>query len=442
MPKLKDSGSDKDIKDMTEAELGTAVKNALEVLKKPLDPRIMTAAGQRVDWMVSFLIIRYHFVHQILGMMVKNPKAHFTTMGVSVEPGGRFVLWYDPEWVLELKDEELTYVFYHEILHLALHHCTSRRFDLHHLGNIACDLAVNELIPIQSGSCEPPKKDGKITGCIVSELKKMKEYSDIEEKKSAEWYYDYLRKKNKENGGCDGDCKNCKGKEDKDSPKNKPGNLCGSFDNHDGWGDDEVADERVRAKINEISKSDTWGNVSAADKELIMAAQTRKINWRNILRRFYGNQVSNDREGTRKRPNRRTGYIHPGSKKVQVDKHLVAIDTSGSVDSDLLSQFLATINQMVDYVPIDVMQFDCQKTQDPRPWDRRKHEFTFLGRGGTDFNPVMEVVAERRYKSVLIFTDGQASPPVQPAARVVWVMPPGCKAPVSWGLEVIMEKNI
>jgi predicted metal-dependent peptidase len=398
-----------------------------------VDPRVVDQAKKRMEWIVSFMIVRYHFVYQILAMMTKRVNPGMGTMGVRVISGGNFELSYDPEFILKLSDESLTYILYHEILHLALHHCTHRRFDDHALGNTATDLAVNELIPEVKGSCEPPS--GELRGCHVDDLKKMPAFSDIQNKQTSEWYYDYLRKKQKEQSGGKGKGKGKgDGKGDKQSGK--------GFDDHGGWKECEVADEKIRAKIDEIAKNELWGDVGGAERELILAAQTRRVNWRNVLRQFYGNQVWHEREATRKRPNRRTGYIHPGARKIQLDRHLVAVDTSGSIDSDLLAQFLATVNQMTDYVPIDIMQCDCGVTETPRPFDRRKKEFEFKGRGGTSFQPIMDVVNERHYKSVVVLTDGQASECTQPKARVVWVLPVGNTVPVDWGMKIYMSRHV
>lgn len=389
------------------------------------DPRDIDKANRRMEWAISFMIVRYHFVYQILAMMSKQCMPGMGTMGVRVCGGGSFELIFDPVFVLKLSDEALTFVMYHEILHLALHHCTHRRFDNLQIGNIATDLAVNQLVPVVPGSCEPPKDEkGELMGCFVESLKKQPEFKDIKDKQTSEWYYDYLCKKQKEMQG-----------------KGKSLEGGDGMDNHDGWKEDEVADEKVRAKIDEIAKNNLWGDVGGAEKELILAAQTQRVNWRNILRQFYGNQVWPEREGTRKRPNRRTGYLHPGNRKIQLDRHLVAVDTSGSIESDLLAQFLATINQMTDFVPIDIMQCDCGVTELPRPFDRRKKEFYFKGRGGTDFEPIMKVVTEHRYKSVVILTDGEANACSKPNAKVVWVLPEDHNPPVDWGLRVHMNRH-
>jgi predicted metal-dependent peptidase len=400
---------------------------------KVVDEREFATANKRMEWAIGFMVVRYHFVYQILGMMHKQASIATETMGVWVGNGGSFELRYNPLFVNSLTDAALTYVFYHEVLHLALHHCTHRSFDDKELSNIAHDLAVNELIPITPGSCEPPRKpDGSLMGCFVSELKKMKEYSDIQEKQTCEWYYDYLKQKAKKAKKASGG-----------GGKGKAGGQSGSkIDDHGGWKENEVADEIVRAKIDEIAKGDLWGDVGGAEKELILAAQQKKINWRNLLRQFYGQYMSPDSESTRKRPNRRTGYIHPGSRRLMLDRHLVAVDTSGSIDSDLLAQFLGVINQMTDYVPIDLMQCDCGVTDTPRPFDRRKCQFEFKGRGGTDFNPIMKIVNERHYKSVVILTDGAAAECLKPNAQVVWVLPTGNEPPVEWGKRIHMNRHV
>lgn len=390
--------------------------------------QIESEAVKRFEWLVSFLIIRFRFVHQILGMMYKIPYDKVETMGVRVTEAGKFELRYNPVWTMSLTDAAATYVFYHEILHLVFHHCTSRKFSNHKIGNIAQDLAINELIPITIGICEPPVDDkGERIGCFVSEMKKEPEYKDIEDKKSAEWYYDYLMKKAK------------------DQKKGKGGKEIGngSFDDHGGWGENEIADERIAAKVKEIQNGDTWGNVSQGTREMILAAQTKKINWRNLIRVWFGNIAWKDRHYTRKKPNRRTGFIHPGTRKAYVNRWLVAIDTSGSVDAELLALFLGVLNQLADELPIDIMMFDWAKTDGPRPFDRRQLSLEFMGRGGTNFQPVMDIVEQQRYKGVMILTDGEASEPTKPRlARVLWVCPEGKNPPCEWGTTVHMQKHV
>jgi hypothetical protein len=317
---------------------------------------------------------------------------------------------------------------------------------------VAHDLAVNELIPVNISCKFPVDENGKPVGLLVENLKLQKEYKDIEPKQTAEWYWDYLRQKRKElgglpglepEGGCSGDCSTCPMKGASGGGKKTEGKGgCPAMDSHDGWGENEVADERVTNKIKEIDRSgDGWGNMSQGDREVILAAQIKKINWRNKIRVWFGNHSWKDKMSTRKRPNRRTGFVHPGFKKTYRDRYLVAADTSGSIDQELLGEWLGVLNQLVDHLPIDFMQFDMAKQTEPRPYDRRSTKLEFKGRGGTDFQPIMDLVTERRYKGVMILTDGVAGVPTQPKAHVLWVLPAGHKPPVEWGERVYLVKH-
>ncbi len=408
---------------------------------KRLDAEQIETANKRFEWLVSFMICSFKFVHQILGIMHKEPTLAIDTIGVNVTEEGKFRLIYNPEFVNSLTDAELTYVFFHEVCHLALHHCTRRPLvhvenkkrmtkeekKLFRIANVAMDCAVNELVPVNE-SCQPPRdKDGKLGGVHVAEMKKDPEFEDIEERQTAEWYFDYLMAKAPEEDDGDGG----------------DGDGLGGFDNHDGWAESETADERVIAKVNSIAQNEMWGDVSQAFKEIVMAAQVRKINWRNKIRTFFGNLAWKMKMATRKRPNRKYGYQFPGTKKLYIDRWLVAADTSGSVDEDLLAQWIGVLNQLAEEYPIDFMQFDCDKTEDPHPYDRRKTSLEFKGRGGTDFDPVFEIVEKRKYKGVMILTDGEASAPKKPRiAKVLWVLPGGHTPPVEWGERVSLVKGV
>lgn len=413
------------------------------VMNDFLDKKEIYEAEKLMEWLVSFLIVRYRFVHYILGSLKRVSRFFLLPgsglpgiAGVRVLGGAQFELTYNPVTFLQLTDSEKVWVLYHEILHLALHHCTTRQKDNQILANYAMDLAVNELIPEEAGSCDAPKdKDGKITILKVDELKKNPLYSDIENMQTAEWYYEYLMKKcpPQKQGG------NGKGKGGKGNNEKELGDK--QLDNHTGFHEDEIADEIIREKIKEIERLNMWGRLSSTCKEAVLAAQSKRINWRNYIRRFVGNAVWKEREATRKRPNRRTGYAYPGRKRIHLDRILVAVDTSGSIDSDLLAQFLATVNGMTDYVPIDLMQFDADKTDGPVPFDQKKVEYTFTGRGGTNFQPIIDTVTERKYKAVVILTDGCAAEPTKPRARVMWVLPRNCTPPVEWGTRIHMDKH-
>jgi predicted metal-dependent peptidase len=394
----------------------------------PPDREQVDLAVRRFEWLVGFMICRFKFIHHMMGMMTKIPDNHVPTMGVCVLPNGKLQLRYNPVWTNALTDAELTYVFYHEVLHIALHHCTRRPLTSESkekdLANYAHDLAANELIP-ENDACQRPKnKDGSLCGVFVSELKKQKEYADIEERQTAEWYYDYLKDKWK-------------------NDKDKGGGGYGKFDEHGDWAEHELADEKVSAKIQDIDQQNLWGDMSATQKELVLAAQVKRINWRSLIRNWVGNIVWKDRIPTRKKPNRRTGMIHPGYKRSYTERGLATGDTSGSVGSDLLAQYAGVLNQIVETMPFDFAQCDAGITELPHPYDRRRDKIEFKGRGGTSFQPIIDLIDERGYKWAIILTDGEASAPTRPKrARVLWVVPPNHHPPVDWGEVVTIQRHV
>jgi len=410
---------------------------------EPLNPQQRTKARKRFEWLASFLVVSYSFVHHILQIMIKTEDANLSTMGVRVLSGGKFELRYNPAFIHSLTDEEAVFVFFHEVMHLALHHCTKRRFSDSRLGNMATDLAVNSLIPVKPGSCEPPRDaEGNIVGMFVEELKKNPMFSDIQEKQSAEWYYDYLKNKGEEalqtmSGGEELDDNELGNSQSESEDQSE-----GCMDDHKGWEENQLADTQVKARIDHIIRNEMWGNVSASFKEAVMAAQIKKINWRNMIRRTFGNILWKDRENTRKRPNRRTGYVHPGSKHIHVDRGLVAGDTSLSISSELLSMFISVIKGMTDFFPIDLVQFDTKITDGPRPWDSTKRKFEFSGRGGTNFEEVIKLAEKRQYKVLAILSDGEAPEPHKPKnIDVLWVLPQGKNPPVSWGKVIHLDPH-
>jgi len=420
--------------------------------KPSLTPEQLKEVKKRFEWLTGFLICRFKFTHTILGMTNKVPIENFGTMGVRVLDTGKFELVYDPTWFYHLTDHEGVYIFAHETYHIALHHCTRRplarianinqptaeEIYLRQLSQLAHDLAVNELIPVIPGICEMPRDSkGKIVGQFVSEYKKKKMYEDIEFRQTSEWYFEYLKKKHpieesKGGNGAPGEGGNV----------GAPGEG-GNVDDHSAWKEQDMADARVNTIIKKIEDRNLWGDMTYEQKELVKAAQIRKINWRNLIKVWFGLLAHKMRQTTRKRPNRRYGFLFPGTKQLYVDRWLVATDNSASVDEELLGQWLGVLNQLADEIPIDIVQFDTKIQSGPDPYDRRQTKFEFKGRGGTHFQPVINIVDKIRYKGVMILTDGEAGVPTRPkCTEVLWVLPMGHNPPVDWGKRVHLQKHV
>lgn len=175
-------------------------------------------------------------------------------------------------------------------------------------------------------------------------------------------------------------------------------------------------DSLQRQKINElIERTSDWGTLPADLVERIKASTKARIDKRQIMEGFRSSMLSSHRQLTRMRPNRRTGFLQMGSTRQFDSRLLVAIDTSGSITTEMLADFYSSINRLFRYgvVQIDVCQFDAQMGP-IEPMIRANREVTVTGRGGTSYQPLFDYIQQGTtpYDGLLILTDGQAPPPV------------------------------
>ena len=145
------------------------------------------------------------------------------------------------------------------------------------------------------------------------------------------------------------------------------------------------------------------------------------------MRQFRASVLSTHRRLTRMKPNRRYGYLYMGSRYDFTTNLLVAVDVSGSMSSEDLARGFSVVNRFFTYGvrSIDVIQFDTEIKGEVVSLKRARREVVALGRGGTDFSPVIDYIDEHTdYDGVVVFTDGYAPVPRRPKNRrtkVLWL---------------------
>jgi predicted metal-dependent peptidase len=147
------------------------------------------------------------------------------------------------------------------------------------------------------------------------------------------------------------------------------------------------------------------------------------------------------------RPNRRfpdrVGQVpgrafHPH--QIQRPRILVAIDTSGSMNSDDLAETARQLIPLADLADITIVECDAQI--------QRVYAFTgsitsFAGRGGTDLRPVFAPEFLRRHHpdGIVYFTDGYGPFPLQePSVRTLWVLTSDSRFPCPWGRKSLLRR--
>ena len=143
------------------------------------------------------------------------------------------------------------------------------------------------------------------------------------------------------------------------------------------------------------------------------------------------------------RPSRREGdFILPSLRSAQVDL-VVAVDTSGSIKSPEMDEFLAEINALKGQMRARIALLACDSQLAKNcpwvfePWEEFRMPDSITGGGGTDFQPVFDWVANQGLKPELLvyFTDAQGSFPLQePDYPVIWLVKGRTSTP--WGQRI------
>jgi predicted metal-dependent peptidase len=147
-----------------------------------------------------------------------------------------------------------------------------------------------------------------------------------------------------------------------------------------------------------------------------------KFDWKGYMRRFVGNSTKTYTKLTRSKVNKRI-YDNPGI-RIKTHKHILAcIDTSGSVSTKELTEFLNELYHLKRLsCEVTILQFDTC-IRNISKFDIKK-DLIIHGRGGTDFNEAVDYYIENknRYSCMMIFTDGEAPAPQNSTRDMLWVL--------------------
>ena len=192
------------------------------------------------------------------------------------------------------------------------------------------------------------------------------------------------------------------------------------------WQEDDLAIEVINMQIIKAQESNEWGTISGKLQQMIEANLIVRMDYKKVLSSFRASILSQNRELTRTRPNRRYGFDFMGSHYKFTTKLLVAVDVSGSISDKELSKFFSIINRFFKYgiKDIDVIQFDFNITAPVMNLKKAKKSIKITGRGGTSFQPPIDYyTAHKEYDGLIIFTDGYANIPNNSThRRILWVL--------------------
>lgn len=351
------------------------------------------------------------------GTLLLNTKYKITE-DISTAATDGDVLMLNEKFMESQTPEHFRSILLHEVLHMALEHI-ERMKDVFHTdaltANLAADIVVNGII--QDNKLPLPEE--AITDNDLKHLSVREIYSILKQKQRED--PDYL---NKKYGDGTGDINQCLqpggGKGNKPSPP--------SQSPQDGSGKTNWKD--VLNKAMTIARSKNAGPIGAGMSRIFKEFLEPTINWKDVLYKYI-TAARSDFEGFDRRMIYQGMYLDDlGGGKIKV---ALFMDTSGSVDEELLSEFFAEVKFAVNAFPNtegEMWYFDTELYPEGDIRDIDKPQIK--GGGGTSFAPVMkklqEIHEEDSSSQVLgiIFTDGYAPMNIpQPDCGVLWCISPG-----------------
>jgi len=336
------------------------------------------------------------------------------TAGVS-KNNINYQLAINPEFWESLSDDHKLGLLKHELLHIAYNHLTTfSMFQDKKLANVAMDMEINQYI----------KKEWLPEGGIDID-----DYSDLnlDRRAGSRYYYDKLKQaqQDKEQNGSSGSENMDKLLDDIES---------GNIPDHSTWeefeniseAEQKLIEKQVQKILNDAKEQTIKkrGNVPGEIEGVIVVEEIvkPKFDWKGFIRRFTGVSTKVFTKKIRRKENRRFSD-NPGL-KVKMRQHmLLGIDTSGSVSDNELKEFMNEIHHIYKCgVEVTIIQCDT-RIRSIEPY-KGKFEMAVAGRGGTQFDPVLEYFNENRKKftSLVYFTDGECGWSVKPRGNVLWVL--------------------
>lgn len=365
--------------------------------------------------------------------------------------------YYNPDYIDALSLEQTQFVLAHEALHCALSHFARRQHRVRLRWDVACDHAINPLL-IKDGLKPPP---GALALDAFEGMTAEEIYPCIDDNNTDQpmdqHIYDGEDSDPQSSGQQQGD-ESRKGGQGR-KPEQEKDSLSGGdpqgaeprqTDEPGGAPQprpltagerEELAAQWQQRLAGAAQQAQQAGKLSGLLARMVGDLLQPKLPWRMLLAR-YMNQVARD-DYSYMRPSRREGQmILPSLRSAQADI-MVALDTSGSVSTRELAEFLAEIDTLKAQLRARVTLHACDSQLAEHgpwlfePWEEFKLPGEFPGGGGTDFRPVFEWVEGQGRKPdlLLYFTDAEGDfPGAEPPYPVIWLVKG--RAPVPWGQRI------
>jgi predicted metal-dependent peptidase len=356
---------------------------------------------------IAVAILRIRHRQPFFGVLALFAEHRIDSSIETAATDGKVVL-FNPDFAAGLSDDELDAVMVHELLHAALLHCPRRGGRDAFIWNLAADIVVNgiirqeRLLVLPAGACIDPKLEDYEVEEVYEIIREQQETRDNR------WIgLDLL-------------------------PAGWP--APGHPANHEGvpvdWdiSTQEAYWKQALQQATLLVEASGKGTIPAGLARNLQALTSPQLDWRCLLWRFLV-RTPVDFAGFDRRFVGRGLYLEAlEGESISVR---IAVDTSGSVSSGVLTGFLAEVHEIVRMYPHLEAELFYADTRLYGPFELNPGAIEEpKGGGGTFFEPFFEYVRDGGIpggNALLIYlTDGYGSfPNFTPEQPVLWVVTPG-----------------
>jgi len=345
------------------------------------------------------LLVEYPYFGTLaskLELVVNDDIESFKSNGIKLE--------YREEYLCELELSEIEFILANGAMHSVLAYERRKKSRSGWLWQMATDIAINDML-LQNGMDMPygAQYKERFSGMYAEEI-----YAELKD--------DILR----EDEDLEYEADSSDDVEKKEQEQSSQETL-----------QEEILAEQLLAEeaISLLESKMQMGEAPESIERFFTLGKVSKVDWREALREAIDRYFLDDY--VMMPPSKKLLYegIYLPSNSSQTFRLVIAVDSSGSVDEELLDSFLSEVNfimeQTQNYI-IELLVCDDMIHSHRSFYSGEMLVVDLKGGGGTDFRPVFEFIEKNldNVKLLLYFTDLEGiSPKEIPTYNVRWVVP-------------------
>ena len=366
------------------------------------------------------MLVKYPFFGSVVASVGYKENKDIPTAGTDGE-----TIYYNSEYLEGLSVEEQTFIFAHEVCHIAFNHILRSEGKNPELWNIATDGVINQFLKRDGLKMAPGVVD--MAEAINYDAEQLYEKQSQEQSGGESGEDSQKEDKSKQDVGHDTHSmweqavKKHKEQQEKTDKKDKEKTELESMGEKDAFKKNLEDKKKQLEELKEaISKQASQAGTSTnRDIRTVNDIGTAKplIDWRYVLREA----IKYDVDWSYKNATLEDGVVSANLEEQPMPETEIVIDTSGSINEVLLKNFLRECKNILQHTKLKVGCFDTEfygfheiRTEE----DIEKMRFE--GGGGTDFDVAVGAFS-RRVENKIIFTDGEASMPDMPL-DAIWIV--------------------